>query len=119
LSDTVDGRSYPTHVCCRAFAAQALWACGERVEACVLLELVLGHQLQQLGEPGHPLLPAAALAAGETAARACRVGAFGKKKGRFLLTEAHAFLHEKAPNVLPFASSLAARLREVAPAGFL
>jgi hypothetical protein len=66
----------------------------------------------------HCLLPAAALAAGETAARACRVGAFEKKTGRRLLAETHAFL-ERAANVTPFAEDLAARLREVAPVGYL
>ena len=116
---TMDSRDYPAYVCCRAFAAQALWSSGERQEAVVLLEQILLDQLPSLQAPSHFLLPAAALAAGETASRACRVGAFDKKIGKLLLQEAHGFLHNRANNVLPFSVELAARLREVAPAGFL
>ena len=111
-------RDFPAYVCCRAFAAQALWSAGERAEAIILLEQVCGDQLTRLKASTHCLLPAAALAAGETAARACRVGAFEKKTGRRLLAETHAFL-ERAANVTPFAEDLAARLREVAPVGYL
>lgn len=111
-------RDFPAYVCCRAFAAQALWSAGERAEAIILLEQVCGDQLVRLKASTHCLLPAAALAAGETAARACRVGAFEKKTGRRLLAETHAFL-ERAANVTPFAEDLAARLREVAPVGYL
>ena len=110
-------RDFPAYVCCRAFAAQALWSAGERAEAMALLEQVCGDQLTRLRAPAHCLLPAAALAAGETAARACRVGAFEKKTGRRLLAETHAFL-ERAAAVTPFAEDLAARLREIAPVGY-
>ena len=111
-------RDFPAYVCCRAFAAQALWSAGERAEAIVMLEQVCGDQLPRLRAPAHCLLPAAALAAGETVARACRVGAFEKKAGRRLLAETHACL-ERAAAVMPFAEELAARLREIAPVGYL
>ena len=111
-------RDFPAYVCCRAFAAQALWSAGERAEAIVMLSQVCGDQLTRIRAPAHCLLPAAALAAGETAARACRVGAFEKKIGRRLLLETHAFL-ERAAKTTPFAEALAARLREAAPAGYL
>ena len=111
-------RDFPAYVCCRAFAAQALWSAGERAEAIVMLSQVCGDQLTRIRAPAHCLLPAAALAAGETAARACRVGAFEKKIGRRLLLETHAFL-ERAAETTPFAEALAARLREAAPAGYL
>ena len=111
-------RDFPAYVCCRAFAAQALWSAGERAEAIVMLSQVCGDQLTRIRAPAHCLLPGAALAAGETAARACRVGAFEKKTGRLMLAETHAFL-ERAAEVTPFAEVLAARLREAAPAGYL
>ena len=50
------------YVCCRAFAAQALWSAGERAEAIVMLSQVCGDQLTRIRAPAHCLLPAAALA---------------------------------------------------------
>jgi hypothetical protein len=114
----MNSRDYPAYVCCRAFAAQALWSAGERAEACVLLEQVCGDQLVRLRAPTHCLLPAAALAAGETVARAYRAGALEKKLGRRLFSETRVFLSRRAPTVLPFAAELAERLREISPAGF-
>ena len=62
---------------------------------------------------------AAALAIGETVARACHVGKITKKRGRRMLAEIHAFLARRAEQLLPFSSQLAERLKEVAPPGYL
>jgi hypothetical protein len=86
--------------------------------AVLMAEQVCG-QLTALHSPAHCLLPSAALAVGETVARACHVGMLQKKSGRRMLAECDAFLGVRAPRLLPFAAALAARLADVAPQGFL
>ena len=105
-------------VACRAFAAQALWSAGERVEAVMQAEQTC-EQLKLLHAPAHCLLPAAALAVGETVARACHIGMADRRKGRRLLAECHQFLAVRAAKLLPFAAELAEKLKQAAPAGYL
>ena len=114
----VAARDMPVLVACRAFAAQALWCSGVHVESVLMAEQVCG-QLNALQSPSHCLLPSAALAVGETVARACHVGMLQKKSGRRMLADCDQFLRVRAPALLPFASALAARLADVAPADFL
>lgn len=111
-------KSMPVMVVCRAFATQALWSSGAHSEAVMMAEQV-SRQLQHLHSPMHCLLPAAALALGEVAARACHVGMLKKKVGRKVLGECYAFLAIKAPTLLPFSAPLAVKLAEVSPRGFL
>ena len=114
----VAARDMPVLVACRAYAAQALWCSGAHVESVLMAEQVCG-QLTALQSPMHCLLPSAVLAVGETVARACHVGMLQKKSGRRMLADCDQFLRVRAPALLPFASALAARLADVAPAGFL
>jgi hypothetical protein len=111
-------RDMPVLVACRAFATQALWCSGAHAEAVTMAEQVCS-QLMALHSPMHCLLPSAALAVGETVARACHVGALQRKPGRWMLMECHAFLGLRAPRLLPFSAALAAQLIDVAPQGYL
>jgi hypothetical protein len=105
-------RDMPAYVACRAFAAQAAWGAGERREATRLAEQTAG-LMKMMRAPTHPLLPAAALAAGETLARACAVDAVDRRRGKRALAECHAFLRDRAPRLLPFAAELAQKLQAV------
>ena len=69
--------------------------------------------MKMMRAPTHPLLPAAALAAGETLARACAVDAVDRRRGKRALAECHAFLRDRAPRLLPFAAELAQKLQAV------
>ena len=111
-------RHMPVLVACRAFAAQALWSSGERVEAVIQAEQTC-EQLRMLHAPAHCLLPAAALAVGETVARACHLGMLDRRKGRKLLAECHQFLAVRAARLLPFAADLAEKLKQAAPERYL
>ena len=112
-------RNMPVVVACRAFATQALWCSGAKTEATMMAEQVC-RQLASLGSsPLHCLLPSAALAVGETVARACHVGMLPKKSGRRMLAECDNFLRVRAARLLPFAAALADRLVDVAPKGYL
>ena len=108
----------PWLLACRAFAAQALWCSGAKAEAMLMMDQICG-QLAMLHNPVHCLLPSAALAVGETVARACHVGMVSEKSGRRMLAECDAFLRTKAARLLPFASALADRLVDIAPQGYL
>jgi hypothetical protein len=67
----------------------------------------------------HPLLPSAALAVGETVARASYTGLVSRRQGKEMMATCHSFLAQRASRLLPFSADLALKLRKVAPPGFI
>jgi len=108
----------PAFIAARAFAAQALWASGAAEEAVAMIEQLCA-QLRTVALAAHPLMPSAALAVGETVARASYVGLVSKRQGREMMAHCHSFLAQRASRLLPFAADLAVKLRKVAPPGFI
>ena len=76
-------------------------------------------QLRAVALASHPLMPSAALAVGETVARASYVGLVSKRQGREMMAHCHSFLAQRASRLLPFAADLAVKLRKVAPPWFI
>ena len=112
------GADMPAFIAVRAFAAQALWASGAAEEAVAMIEQLCA-QLRTVALASHPLMPSAALAVGETVARASYVGLVSKRQGREMMAHCHSFLAQRASRLLPFAADLAVKLRKVAPPGFI
>ena len=112
------GADMPAFIAVRAFAAQALWASGAAEEAVAMIEQLCA-QLRMVALASHPLMPSAALAVGETVARASYVGLASKRQGREMMAHCHSFLAQRASRLLPFAADLAVKLRKVAPPGFI
>ena len=112
------GADMPAFIAARAFAAQALWAAGAAEEAVAMIEQLCA-QLRTVALAAHPLMPSAALAVGETVARASYVGLVSKRQGREMMAHCHSFLAQRASRLLPFAADLAVKLRKVAPPGFI
>jgi hypothetical protein len=112
------GADMPALLAVRSFAAQALWCAGSTEEAATMIEQLCA-QLKATSLTAHPLLPSAALAVGETVARASYTGLVSRRQGKEMMATCHSFLAQRASRLLPFSADLALKLRKVAPPGFI